>query len=143
MDGDTPILLVEDDKIDIMNVQRAFKMNGMANPLHVASNGEEALAYLRHEAPYTDPNLAPRPGLVLLDINMPVMNGIEFLRAAKGDDALKGIPVVVLTTSQEESDRVESFQLSVAGYIIKPVDFHKFLETVKVIDDYWTLSELP
>jgi CheY-like chemotaxis protein len=143
MDGDTPILLVEDDKIDVMNVKRAFMTNGISNPLFVASDGEDALAFLRHTSPYEEPAKAPRPGIVLLDINMPVMNGIEFLRAVKSDKDLKSIPIVVLTTSQEESDRLRSFELSVAGYIIKPVGYHKFVETVKVIDRYWTLSELP
>ena len=79
----------------------------------------------------------------MLDINMPVMNGIEFLHVVKNDETLKPIPVIVLTTSEEETDRIESFQLGVAGYIVKPVDFHSFVEAIRVLDLYWTLSELP
>jgi len=129
------ILLVEEDDVDAENVVRAFKKNRISNPLYVACNGEEALALLR------DKN-KPRPGIILLDLNMPVMSGIEFLQIAKTDDDLKSIPVIVLTTSREECDRVESFRLSVAGYIIKPVEFEKFVDVVKTIDLYWTLSEL-
>ena len=135
------ILLVEDDDIDIENVKRAFKKNSMRNPLFTVGNGEEALAFLRHEAPYTNPQEFQRPGLILLDINMPIMNGIEFLEIVKTDDDLKSIPVVILTTSQEESDKMESFQYSVAGYIVKPVVFEDFVKAVKTIKLYWTLSE--
>ncbi len=135
------ILLVEDDDIDTENVIRAFNKNKMSNPLFTVENGEEALAFLRHEEPYTDPQKSPRPGLILLDINMPIMNGIEFLKIVKADEDLKSIPVVVLTTSGEESDRVESFNLSVAGYIVKPVEFEDFVKAVKAIKVYWTLSE--
>jgi len=85
---------------------------------------------------------APRPCIILLDLNMPVMNGIEFLRAVKADSDLKRIPVVVLTSSGAENDRVETFGLCVAGYIIKPVQFEKLQEAVKVVESYWTLSEL-
>ncbi len=131
-----PILLVEDDEIDQMTVKRALKEIHVMNRLDIAANGEEALAFLR------DPG-NERPGIILLDLNMPRMNGIEFLKAAKQDDDLKRIPVVVLTTSKEEQDRVESFNLSVAGYMIKPVDYRQFVEVVRAIDLYWTLSELP
>ena len=84
-----------------------------------------------------------KPGIILLDLNMPKMNGVEFLKIAKKDDNLKKIPVVVLTTSKEEQDKVDSFNLGVAGYMVKPVDYRKFVEVVKTIDLYWTLSELP
>jgi CheY-like chemotaxis protein len=137
-----PILIVEDDEVDVGDIIRAFKKNKISNPIHVAINGEEALAYLRREDPYKVSKDAPRPGVILLDINMPIMNGIEFLRVIKADDTLKDIPVIVLTTSKEDNDRLESFRLSVAGYIIKPVDFDKFVEAVKTFDLYWTLSEL-
>ncbi len=136
------ILLVEDDDIDTENIVRAFKKNKITNPLYCVENGEEALAFLRHEGPYSDSKDSPQPGLILLDINMPIMGGLEFLKIIKADDNLKSIPVVVLTTSDEESDRVESFQLSVAGYIIKPVEFSNFVEVVRHINVYWTLSEL-
>jgi CheY-like chemotaxis protein len=152
MKNNIPILLVEDDEVDVMTVRRAFKKNKITNPLLVASNGEEALACLRHERregsvhdKYDEKKNnknTPRPGIILLDLNMPVMNGIEFLKAVKADSDLRRIPVIVLTTSREEEDRVRSFEKSVAGYIIKPVEFDKFTEAVKLIDLYWTLSEL-
>lgn len=131
-----PILLVEDDTIDAMTVKRAFKELKVINPLAHALNGEDALAYLRQGE-------GENPCVILLDLNMPKMNGVEFLKIAKDDPSLKKIPVVVLTTSNEERDIIESFKLGVAGYIVKPVDYRKFVEAIKTIDLYWTLSELP
>ncbi|MHB8348329.1 MAG: response regulator [Acidiferrobacterales bacterium] len=132
-----PILLVEDDDVDAMAVHRAFKALGITNRLERTENGEKALAYLNDHA--TEP-----PCLVLLDINMPVMGGIEFLRTMKADThGLRRIPVVVLTTSVEYHDKLESFNLGVAGYIRKPVDYQLFVETVRTIDRYWTVSEMP
>ena len=144
MEHDTkPILLVEDDQVDVKTIRRAFEHHKMLNPLHVVSNGARALELLRRQGAFTNQDDVPRPAIILLDLNMPVMNGIEFLREVKADDELKKIPVVVLTTSNEESDRVKSFELGVAGFIVKPVDFPKFLDAVKVFDLYWKLSELP
>ena len=131
-----PVLLVEDDQVDAMTVKRAFKDLKVTNPLIHKLNGEEAMEYLRSEGDQ-------KPCVILLDLNMPKMNGIEFLKIAKADDELKKIPVVVLTTSKSDEDRVETFGLSVAGYMIKPTDYKKFVETIRVIDLYWTLSELP
>jgi CheY-like chemotaxis protein len=131
-----PILLVEDDVVDAKTVQRAFKDLRVTNRLDVVGNGEEALAFLR------DAN-NEHPSLILLDLNMPKMNGIEFLRIAKQDDALKMIPVVVLTTSTEEQDVVDSYRMSVAGYLHKPVDYKQFVEVVRTIQFYWTLCETP
>jgi CheY-like chemotaxis protein len=131
-----PILLVEDDSVDTMTVKRALKDLKITNPLVCASNGEDALLYLTN-------NANSKPCVILLDLNMPKMNGIEFLKVAKADDKLKRIPVVTLTTSRDEQDKVESFKLSVAGYIVKPVDYKKFVEAIRVIELYWTLSELP
>jgi CheY-like chemotaxis protein len=136
-----PFLLADDDLVDVKTVKRAFKHYDLANPLYVVSNGAEALAFLRHAPPYGNAAAAPRPGLILLDLNMPVMNGLEFLKLMKADEDLKSIPVIVLTSSKEESDLVASYQLSVAGYIVKPVDFAKFLDVVKVVDAYWSLCE--
>ena len=133
---DKPILLVEDDRVDVMTVQRALKEIGMTNRLEIAGDGEEALAFLRN--PKNE-----GPCVILLDVNMPRMNGIEFLREVKQDQALKSIPVVMLTTSADEQDKFESFELGVAGYIIKPVDFDQFIGVVRAIDLYWTLSEFP
>jgi len=136
MRNSKPILLVEDDSVDAMTVKRAFKDLKVLNPLVITTNGEEALEHLRDES-------NKKPCVILLDLNMPKMNGIEFLKIVKADDTLRKIPVVVLTTSKEESDIVESFKLSVAGYIVKPVDYKKFVEAIRAIELYWTLSELP
>jgi CheY-like chemotaxis protein len=131
-----PILLVEDDKVDVMTIKRALKDIHVTNRLDIVDNGAEALSFLRN---YKN----EKPCIILLDLNMPKMNGIEFLRVAKQDEALRRIPVVVLTTSEEEQDRVNSFDLGIAGYMIKPVDYQKFVEVVRAIDLYWTLSKLP
>lgn len=135
MKKDTPILLVEDDEVDQMTVQRALKDIHVTNRLDIAGNGEEALALLND-------NRNQKPGIILLDLNMPRMNGIEFLSLIKKDEELKKIPVVVLTTSIEEDDKVKSFNLGVAGYMHKPVDYMQFVEVIRTIDLYWTLSEL-
>jgi CheY-like chemotaxis protein len=135
------ILLVEDDPVDVRTVQRAFQRNALKHPLHVVGNGEQALAYLRGEPPFTDPAGPRRTDLILLDLNMPIMSGRETLRELKKDPRLRTIPVIVMTTSQEESDRFESFNLGVAGYILKPVVFERFVEAVRIIDQYWTLNE--
>jgi CheY-like chemotaxis protein len=134
MRGDNPILLVEDDRIDAMTVGRALKELKVKNRLDVVGNGEEALKYLSK-------NGIEKPAIILLDINMPKMNGIEFMRVVKADPQLKLIPIVVLTTSREDQDRIESFDLGAAGYMIKPVDYIQFVETVRAIDVYWTISE--
>ncbi len=136
MQRSKPILLAEDDKVDALTVKRALKDLKVANPLVHSVNGEDALEYLRNES-------NKKPCVILLDLNMPKMNGIEFLKIAKTDEALKSIPVVVLTTSKTARDVVESFKLGAAGYMIKSVDYRKFVETVRTIDLYWTLSEMP
>lgn len=132
-----PILLIEDDQIDTMTVIRALKELHVTNRVEHVENGEAALSYLNDPA-------RDRPCLILLDLNMPVMGGIEFLRVVKGNELpLKRIPVVVLTTSEEQQDKVESFNLGVAGYMKKPVDYQRFVETMRTINAYWTVSELP
>ena len=136
MHSSKPILLVEDDNIDAMTVQRALKELNVANELVRTYNGEEALHYLRSSS-------KEKPCLVLLDLNMPKMNGLELLKIVKADDDLAAIPVIVLTTSGEQCDIMESFRLSVAGYMIKSVDYAEFKETMRVINEYWTLSEMP
>lgn len=136
MNGKKPILLVEDDKVDVMTIRRALNDLKVLNRLQVASNGEEALAYLRNPE-------AEMPCIIMLDLNMPRMNGIEFLRERDADEALKAVPVVVLTSSREEQDMVQSYRLGVAGYMIKPVDYKQFVETIRVIDLYWTISQFP
>ena len=136
MNGNKPILLVEDDEVDIMTIQRALKELKVSNSLEIALNGEEALDYLRNSN-------NTRPCIILLDINMPRMNGIEFLKERSKDGGMKSIPVVVLTSSREEQDMVQSFSLGVSGYMVKPVDYKQFVETIRVIDLYWTLSQFP
>ena len=131
-----PILLVEDDQVDVMTVKRALKEIHVTNPVVNRENGEEALKYLR------DPKSA-KPCIILLDLNMPIMNGIEFLQVVKHDALLKRTPVVVLTTSEEQQDKVNSFDLGVAGYMAKPVDYRQFVEVMRTIDAYWTVSEVP
>ena len=131
-----PILLAEDDPVDQETVRRALKEIKVTNRLDVAGNGEEALTHLRNEK-------NEKPCLILLDLKMPRMDGIEFLKVVRQDEKLKILPVVVLTTSKEERDKVESFCLGVAGYMVKPVDYQQFVEAIKTIDLYWTLSELP
>ena len=131
-----PILLVEDDQVDVMTVKRALKEIHVTNQIVNLENGEEALKYLR------DPD-SVKPCIILLDLNMPIMNGIEFLQIAKHDIRLKRIPVVVLTTSEEQQDKVNSFDLGVAGYMAKPVDYQQFVEIMRSIDAYWTISEMP
>jgi CheY-like chemotaxis protein len=130
------ILLVEDDQVDVMTVKRALKEIHVTNPVVNQENGEEALKYLR------DPE-SEKPCIILLDLNMPIMNGIEFLQIVKHDAQLRRIPVVVLTTSEEQQDKVSSFDLGVAGYMAKPVDYRQFVEVMRTIDAYWTISEVP
>jgi len=141
MNNDAKILLVEDDEVDIMNVRRAFKKNNLKYPLYVASNGQEALALLRGTAKGQSSPILPQ--LILLDINMPKMNGLEFLRELRADNKLRAISVFVLTTSNEERDIVTAYNLNVAGYILKPVDVSKFVDAVCTLNDYWCLTELP
>jgi CheY-like chemotaxis protein len=131
------ILLVEDDEVDVMNVRRSFQKNHIANPLFVAGNGIEALARLRSG------EIPRERRIVLLDLNMPKMNGIEFLRALRQDPELASTPVVVLTTSNDERDKVEAYNLNVAGYVLKPVTFANFCEVMAALNKYWTLVEMP
>jgi CheY-like chemotaxis protein len=136
------ILLVEDDEVDVMNVRRAFKKNNIVNPLYMAGNGLEALAILRQEGKI-EPAMPQARRLILLDLNMPKMNGIEFLRELRLDESLRSIPVIVLTTSNEDRDKVEAYNLNVAGYILKPVTFSNFVEVMATFNRYWMLSEIP
>ena len=131
------ILLVEDDELDVMNVQRAFRKNNILNPLYVAGNGLEALEVLRGDAMPKDRRL------ILLDLNMPKMGGIEFLRELRADPDLRATTVVVLTTSDEERDKVKAYDLNVAGYILKPVTLAAFIEIMAALNKYWSVNELP
>jgi len=131
------ILLVEDDQVDVMNVRRAFERNRITNSLFVAGDGIEALDMLRAGS-------MPRARrLVLLDLNMPRMAGLEFLRELRRDPDLQHTPVVVLTTSNDERDKIDAYNLNVAGYLLKPVTFVNFVEVMAMLNKYWTLVELP
>ena len=133
------ILLVDDDDVDVMNVQRAFKRNNILNPLYVASDGLEALKLLRGEGGTKIPS---ERRLILLDLNMPRMNGLEFLRELREDPDLRALTVVVLTTSSDERDKIEAYNLNVAGYILKPVTFAAFVEAMSALNKYWSINEL-
>ena len=136
MRSSKPILLVEDDHVDAITVRRALRDLNVPNDIVHQLDGEDALEYLRSSD-------NKRPCVILLDLNMPRMNGIDFLKIIKNDDELKKIPVIVMTTSKDERDKMESFEFSVAGYIIKSTDYKKFVESLKILNLYWTLSELP
>lgn len=131
------LVLVEDDEIDVMNVRRALERAHVTNPLFVANNGLEALELLRSD------QVPKERRLVLLDLNMPKMNGIEFLRELRKDPILHGTPVVVLTTSDDERDKVNAYDLNVAGYLLKPVTFLNFVDVMAALNKYWALVELP
>jgi len=130
------ILLIEDDEVDVMNVQRAFEKSHITNPLYVASDGLDGLEKLRNgEVP-------KGRRLILLDLNMPRMNGIEFLREVRDDPDLHATPVVVLTTSNNDRDKVDAYNLNVAGYLVKPVTFENFVELMISLNKYWSLIEM-
>jgi len=129
------ILLVEDDPADQKLVKMSLKNQGIANDLYIVNNGEEALDYLNHQGNHQDNT--PRPDLIFLDLNMPGMNGKEFLKRMKDEDDFKSIPVVILTTSDSEKDILESYDLHAAGYVKKPVDITEFKETMKKVGEYW------
>lgn len=129
------IMLVEDDEVDVMNVKRAFKKNEIENSLYHAVNGLEALDMLRGN------NLIPSPKIILLDINMPKMNGLEFLKELRSDEKLKKITVFVMTTSNDDSDKIDAYNYNVAGYILKPLSFDSFVDSIKKLSDYWGIIE--
>jgi CheY-like chemotaxis protein len=135
------VLLVEDDPGDVLLIREAFEHNKVHNSLHVASDGEQALAFLRREGEHGD---APRPDLILLDLNLPRKDGREVLAEVKEDAGLRTIPVVVLTTSEAEEDILRSYDLHANAYVTKPVDFEAFIEVVRQIDDFFvSVVKLP
>lgn len=132
---DLNVLLVEDDEVDVMNVKRAFKKANITYPLHVAHNGLEALEALKQA------NVINNPKVILLDINMPKMNGIEFLTELRKDPIMKNIPVFILTTSNEDADKFDAYNLNVAGYILKPLAFGDFMKKIEALAAFWKISE--
>lgn len=133
-----PILLVEDNPVDLDLTLRAFKSRKLANPVEIARDGEEALAYIEKWK-----NGDPVPVVILLDLNLPKVNGLEVLEAIKKHPDFKTIPVVVLTTSSEARDVKTSYELGANSYIVKPVDFDKFMEVAKQIELYWSVLNRP
>jgi CheY-like chemotaxis protein len=137
MEANAPVLLVEDDRVDVMMVQRALTRAGCVHPLVVASTGQEALDLLRQlEGP-------ARPSLILLDLNLPIMNGHEFMEEAKRQTDLRAIPMVVLSTSDRREDVQRSFELGAAGYFVKSIDLSRFVKSIETLIHYWSLSVTP
>ncbi len=135
------VLLVVDDEGDVLMTREAFEYHRINNRLHVVSDGDQALQFLRRTGPFTD---APRPGLILLDVNLPRRSGLEVLAELKQDPELLVIPVVMLTTSRAEEDVLRSYSLHANAFVTKPVDFEQFIEAIRQIDNFFlTLVCLP
>lgn len=135
------ILLIEDNPGDIRLTREALKDSKLRIKLNVVGDGEDAMRFLRHEGPYED---APHPDIILLDLNLPLKDGHEVLAEIKSDESLRRIPVVVLTTSDNERDILESYNLYANCYITKPVDFERFISIVQTIENFWfTIVKLP
>ena len=129
------ILLVDDDDVDVMTVRRAFRKVGLTHTIDVASDGLEALEYLR--------SCERLPDYVLLDVNMPRMGGLEFLKEVRADPKLHSLSVIMLTTSKADRDVMNAYDLNVSSYIVKPVDYHKFVEAVEILDKFWSINQRP
>jgi CheY-like chemotaxis protein len=137
------VLLAEDDEHDIVATKRAWRKHHIANPLYVVTDGEECLDFLYRRGRYSEPDTAPRPGILLLDIKMPKMDGLAVLEHIRKDRKLHRMPVIILTTSKAEEDRLRSYDLGVNAYIVKPVGFQNFSDAVRTINLFWQLVELP
>ncbi len=139
-----PVLLVEDDEDDVQLTQRAFEKGNILNKLYVVYDGEEALDFLHHTGKYSNPTDAPRPGIIMLDLNMPRMDGRELLKKIKNDEDLRRIPVIILTTSDQKEDILSSYNNGANSFITKPVEFEKFLEVIITLGKYWlSIVEMP
>jgi len=134
------LLLVEDDEVDVQGLKRAFAKSRIANPITVARDGIEALEMLRGENGHEK---LPKPHLILLDLNMPRMNGIEFLEAIRADEELKGSVVFMITTSKADEDKARAYGHNVAGYIVKQDPANTFMEAVSLLEHYWRIVEFP
>jgi len=132
-----PILLVEDSPEDYETTARAFRRSGLKNPIIRCADGEEALDYLHRRGGFADPQKAPRPGVILLDLNLPGTDGREVLAAVKADPNLKQIPVIVLTTSKDDRDVEACYRAGASSYIQKPVDLEGFMKAIERLNDYW------
>jgi CheY-like chemotaxis protein len=141
--GSFAVLLAEDNEHDIVATKRAWKKHHVANPLYIVKDGEECLDFLHQRGKYSEPETPPRPGILLLDINMPKMDGLAVLKHIREDRKLRHLPVVILTSSKDEEDRLKSYNLGVNAYIVKPVGFNNFSEAVRTINLFWELVDLP
>ena len=137
------ILMAEDNEHDILATERAWQKNNIANPLYIVNDGEECLDYLYQRGKYSEPNSAPRPGILLLDISMPKLDGLAVLEHIRKDETLHRLPVIIMTTSQLEEDCLRSYDLGVNAYIRKPVGFGRLCDAVKAINLFWELVQLP
>jgi CheY-like chemotaxis protein len=133
------VLMVEDDEHDVVATRRAWRRERIPNPLHIVADGETCLDYLYQRPPF-DAASAPRPGIVLLDLNLPRMNGLEVLRTLRADPAFQFLPVVMLTSSRAEQDRVQSYASGASAFITKPVGFDNFAAAVRAISEFWNLA---
>lgn len=141
LDKSVNFMLVDDDEIDIQDMRRTFQKNKIANPLHVATNGQDALNKLLGKN--GEKKLHPTPKIIILDINMPKMNGIEFMKNIRSNRKLRSLLIFVLTTSNNEQDKIDAYNLNVAGYIVKPLELTDFIETVSSLSHYWSLLKFP
>ena len=137
------VLMAEDDEHDILATRRAWKKHHISNPLYIVNDGEECLDFLHRRGKYGEPGTAPRPGILLLDIRMPKMDGLAVLKQIRQDEQLRRLPVVILTTSRAEEDRLRSYDLGANAYIVKPVGFNNFSDAVRTINLFWQLVDLP
>ncbi len=141
--NEVEILLVEDDPNDVELALRALRKHKLANEIHVARDGEEALDYLFCRGPHSTRNLDEQPKLILLDLKLPKVNGLEVLREIKGDPRTRPIPVVVMTSSREQRDMMEGYKLGVNSYIQKPIDFDQFQRVIQDLGYYWLVVNQP
>jgi CheY-like chemotaxis protein len=137
------VLMAEDDEHDILATRRAWKKHHISNPLYIVNDGEECLDFLHRRGKYSEQGTAPRPGILLLDIRMPKMDGLAVLKHIRQDKQLRRLPVIILTTSRAEEDRLRSYDLGVNAYIVKPVGFDNFSGAVRTINLFWQLVDLP
>ena len=137
------VLMAEDNEHDIVAIKRAWKKHHIVNPLYIVYDGEECLDFLYHQGKYDNPHTMPQPGILLLDIKMPRMDGLAVLKYIRNDGHLRRLPVIMLTTSEAEEDRLKSYNLGANAYIVKPVGFDNFSEAVRTISLFWQLVELP
>ncbi len=137
------VLMAEDDEHDIVAVKRAWKKGKIHNPLYIVNDGEECLDYLYQRGKYSEQGTAPRPGILLLDINMPKMDGLAVLEHIRKSEEFHRLPVIILTTSKDESDRLKGYDLLANAYIIKPIGFENFSKAIHTINLFWELVALP